>query len=310
MINENISIKENDGIQRSVHARPFLKWAGGKSQPLEVLKSNLPENLGNDIKKYCEPFVGGGALLFALLENYRFEEVCINDINSELMNAYTVIRDNCGDILTELQKYQNEYGKKDVQSRRIYYYEKRDLFNSTLLGKKTSINKAALFIFLNKTCFNGLYRVNGSGKFNVPVGEYKNPLICDETNLKNVSFALSKVELKSCNYSECERFIDNNTFVYIDPPYRPLNKTSFTAYDTYGFNDEKQKELAGFFKSLDGKGAKLLLSNSDPKNADKEDNFFDNLYGGYNIQRVNALRMINSNAVNRGKITELLIKNY
>ena len=292
-------------------AHPFVKWAGGKGQLVEVLKSNLPNGIGKSITKYAESFVGGGALLFALLNEYDFKEVYINDNNKELMNAFSVIRDNCDLLLQELELLQKEYRSLNEEQQQSYYYAKRDIFNNLILSEKTTIEKAALFIFLNKTCFNGLFRVNKAGKFNVPAGKYKNPLICDKENLFNISKKLKHVVIRSCDYHDVESFADEKTFVYFDPPYRPLNVTSgFTSYTENQFNDNDQIELASFYKKLATKGVKVLLSNSDPHNVNFEDNFFDDLYANFNIQRITAARMINSKADKRGNVTELLIKNY
>lgn len=290
---------------------PFVKWAGGKGQLLEVLKANLPNGMGTTITKYAEPFVGGGAFLFALLNEYSFEEIYINDNNKELINAFIVIKENCGDLINKLQTLQAEYKELDADAQQAYYYVQRERFNELKLNEDTAIEKAALFIFLNKTCFNGLYRVNKSGKFNVPAGKYKNPLICDVENLANISKNLQNVIMRSRDYHDVEEFADKNTLVYFDPPYRPLNVTSgFTSYTEEQFNDKDQIELAELYKKLAGKGVKLLLSNSDPHNVNYEDDFFDALYAGFDIQRITAVRMINSKAEKRGNVTELLIKNY
>ncbi len=292
-------------------AHPFVKWAGGKGQILDVLKVNLPEGMGIRITKYAEPFVGGGALLFALLNTYSFEEVYINDNNKELMNAFEVIKNNCGALVNELQVLQADYEKLTMNEQQAYYYEKREKFNQLTIEKRTAITKAALFIFLNKTCFNGLYRVNKAGKFNVPAGKYKNPLICDKENIEKISKKIQNVELHCCDYHAVEEFADESTLVYFDPPYRPLNVTSgFTSYTETQFNDNDQKELAAFYKKLSDKGVKVLLSNSDPHNVDYDDNFFDDLYAEFDIQRITAVRVINSKSEKRGNVTELLIKNY
>lgn len=302
---------KRNAVAEKGNTRPFVKWAGGKGQLLDVLKSNLPNGIGATITKYAEPFVGGGALLFALLNEYAFDEVYINDNNKELINTFIAIKDNCELLLNELQILQKEYEKLDINEQQVFYYAQRDRFNELELSNATAIVKAALFIFLNKTCFNGLYRVNKSGKFNVPAGKYKNPLICDRENLMNISKRLQNVIIRSCDYHDVENFANENTFVYFDPPYRPLNVTSaFTSYTENQFNDSDQIELAKFYKKLSDKGVKVLLSNSDPHNVNFEDNFFDDLYSGFDIQRITAVRMINSKAEKRGNVTELLIKNY
>ena len=292
-------------------ARPFVKWAGGKGQLLPILKNNLPEGMGTKIRKYAEPFVGGGALLFALLNEYSFDEVYINDSNKALMNAFLVIRDDCDGLVARLKGLQSDYDARSEEEQRQFFYAKREEFNETALTEENRAQKAALFLFLNRTCFNGLYRVNKSGKFNVPAGKYKNPLICDEENLRKISSLIQNVTIKSTDYHDVENFADDSTFVYIDPPYRPLNATSgFTSYTEERFGDAEQTELASFYKKLSDKGAKVLLSNSDPKNADVEDNFFDDLYAEFDVQRITAVRAINSKGAKRGNVTELLIRNY
>jgi DNA adenine methylase len=194
--------------------------------------------------------------------------------------------------------------------RKYYFYAARDKFNSLKLSENTAIEKAALFIFLNKTCFNGLYRVNKKGQFNVPMGAYKNPTICDEDNLRNISEALQNVEIVCGDYTKAKRFIDGHTFVYIDPPYRPISQTSaFTSYNSDAFDDNEQIRLAKFIDEINATGAKIVLSNSDPKNVNPDDNFFEDLYKEYIVNKVEATRMINSKSECRGKIKELLICN-
>lgn len=292
--------------------KPFLKWAGGKGQLLKEIEQLYP--FGNkNITKYAEPFVGGGAVLFDVLNKFDLEDIYISDINVELINTYRIIRDGIADLLDVLDLYQREYGILDKEERKIYYMAKREQFN-VLKGRegfKTNIERAALLIFLNKTCFNGLYRVNSKGLFNVPMGDYKNPLICDAENLLAISKKLQRVQIYCGDYRESIRFIDERTFVYIDPPYRPLTRTaSFRAYTEAGFDDSEQIKLANFANLIHEKGAKFVVSNSDPKNVDIEDYFFDEIYGAYTIKRVDATRMINSNSKGRGKIKELLIFNF
>ena len=304
--------RKSKPAKRSGSARPFVKWAGGKGQLLDVLKSNLPEYLGTKIRKYAEPFVGGGALLFALLSEYSFDEVYICDNNKELINTYSAIKDYCGELIQMLAAMQSKYSSCDsAEEKQAYYYEQRDRYNSLTLNDDTRIEKAALFIFINRTCFNGLYRVNKKGSYNVPFGKHTNPTICDTENLLKISEALGNVIMRSCDYHDVLSFADENTFVYIDPPYRPLNATSgFTSYTEEQFNDQNQIELAQMYKELSARGSKVMLSNSDPHNIDESDNFFDDLYSDFTILRVEASRMINSKATSRGKIKELLIKNY
>uniref|UniRef100_UPI0025FD97F6 DNA adenine methylase n=1 Tax=uncultured Campylobacter sp. TaxID=218934 RepID=UPI0025FD97F6 len=197
------------------------------------------------------------------------------------------------------------------EDRTNYFYKVRDRYNEIHLNEHYDFEKCADFIFLNKTCFNGLYRVNKDGKFNVPHGKYKNPLICDKENLRLCSNLLQKVEISFGSYEQVLEKADNNTFVYFDPPYRPLIKNnSFVSYDKSGFDDNDQIKLAENYKFLDNKKSPLMLSNSDPKNTNEEDNFFDDIYKGFEIERVFAKRMINSSASKRGDITEIVIMNY
>ncbi|MEX1376693.1 MAG: DNA adenine methylase [Eubacteriales bacterium] len=297
---------------KNVTAKPFVKWAGGKGQLISEISNKYPDNLGYDVDKYCEPFVGGGAVLFDVLSNYNLRQVIINDINKELINTYRQIRDNVKTLVIELNAIQEIYHPLNMGERKKMYYEMRDRYNHLKINgdKSVNIEKAKLFIFLNKTCFNGLYRVNKKGLFNVPIGGYKKPLICDEENLLNASKLLQKAEILCGDYSACLSYIDENTFVYIDPPYRPLNNTSsFISYDEKIFDDDEQVRLRDFINELSMKEAKVLLSNSDPKNVDTNDDFFDDLYSEYRIDRILAKRMINSVAEKRGNVSELLISN-
>ncbi|WP_338952365.1 DNA adenine methylase [Fusobacterium nucleatum] len=305
---KKFSLFEKDRIE----CKPFIKWVGGKGQLLSEINKLYPVELGKNINKYAEIFVGGGAVLFDILSKYKLDEVYISDKNLELINTYKSIRDNVDILIKSLKEMEEQYIPLDNENRKDYYYKKREEYNSLKINiEENNIEKAVLFIFLNKTCFNGLYRVNKKGEFNVPIGTYKKPKICDEENLKNVSMALKKVKIVYADYRESEEFIDNKTFVYIDPPYRPLNITSsFTSYTENDFSDEEQIELAEYINVLNKKGAKIVISNSDPKNNDIDDNFFDKLYKNYNINRVKATRMLNSNANLRGAINELLITNY
>ena len=296
----------------SKSVKPFLKWAGGKGQLLKEIEKYYPFDNGT-VTKYAEPFVGGGAVLFDILSKYSLEQIYISDVNVELINTYVVIRKHIGELIGLLNKYQNEYIPLETEERKLYYMAKRERFNNLKANGNESenIEKAALMIFLNRTCFNGLYRVNKKGFFNVPMGAYKNPLICDEKNLCAVSEKLQNVRIVCGDYKKSAEFIDRHTFVYFDPPYRPLTKTAnFTAYTESLFDDEKQIELAEFAESMHKKGAKVVVSNSDPKNSDTKDDFFDNIYSSHKIKRVEATRMINCNSEARGKIKELLISNF
>lgn len=263
------------------------------------------------IERYCEPFVGGGAVLLDVLANFQPKEVLVNDINPELINTYIQIRDNPQEVIALLEDMQEIYWSMDCDARKDYYYNKRGRFNELIMKAASTGEKAALFIFINKTCFNGLYRVNGKGLYNVPIGAYQKPIICDAENIQLISGLLQGVEIRCGDYSDCAGFIDNRTFVYIDPPYRPLSATSsFTSYAKTEFGDEQQIQLANFTEHLSQKGAKVVASNSDPKNTNEEDDFFDEIYKMFIIKRVSASRMINSNSNKRGAISELLICNF
>ena len=247
------------------------------------------------------------------MSKYDLKAVYISDINAELINTYCIIRDDIDELINMLMVMQNEFVPMNTDDRKVYYLAKREHFNDLKVNGNENINieKAALMIFLNKTCFNGLFRVNKKGLFNVPMGSYKNPMICDEENLRAVSEKLQNVTIVCGDYRESADFIDDSTFVYFDPPYRPITDTaSFTAYTENLFNDEKQIELSKFVDDMHKKGAKVVISNSDPKNSNIEDDFFDNIYSAHKIKRVEATRMINCNSEARGKIKELLISNF
>ena len=304
------STRYNKNDENSV--KPFLKWAGGKGQLIKEIEKYYPfENV--KINKYAEPFVGGGAVLFDILSKFDLDEIYISDINAELINTYIIVRDYIDKLIHLLISYQEDYVPLDTDNRKKYYIAKRERFNDIKVNGNEAyhIEKAPLMIFLNKTCFNGLYRVNRKGLFNVPMGAYKNPLICDEKKLRAVSEKLQNVKIVCEDYKKSDDFIDENTFVYFDPPYRPLTETSnFTAYTENLFDDEKQIELANFVERISNKGAMVVVSNSDPKNTNKEDEFFDKIYAIHKIKRVEATRMINCNSDARGRIKELLISNF
>jgi DNA adenine methylase len=297
-------------VNSTIQAKPFIKWAGGKSQIITEIRRKYPAGLGASIKKYAEPFVGGGAVLFDILAQYSLSEVFICDINRELIHTYVTISDNIDGVIEVLRNLENDYLPADTNNRKTIYYRNRDRFNALKLKQDESVELAALFVFLNKTCFNGLYRVNSKGGFNVPQGSYKTPTICDEPNLRAVSEVLSNVEIIHGDYRLSRDFIDENTFVYFDPPYRPLTATAnFTAYSGDGFNDEQQIELARFIDEMSERSAWVIASNSDPTNINSNDNFMDRLYSRHNIMRITANRAINSVGSGRGQIRELLIAN-
>ena len=291
-------------------AKPFLKWAGGKTQLIEQIKKQFPKNLHNSPFIYIEPFVGSGAILFWILEEFEnVEKAIINDINKDLTNCYDSIKNDVGNLITILSKWEKEYysisGNEEVKKE--YYYNKRTIFNSRNSNQTT---QSALFIFLNRTCFNGLYRVNRKNEFNVPIGSYKKPQICNEGNLKAVSNVLQKVEILNGDFTGTLSYTGENTFFYFDPPYKPLSDTSsFNSYSKDEFGDSEQIRLKEFCEVLEKKGYQWILSNSDVKGKDPNNNFFDDLYSSFKIFRVNARRNINANPKKRGKLTELLITN-
>ncbi|MDR0991334.1 MAG: DNA adenine methylase [Ruminococcus sp.] len=291
-------------------AKPFVKWAGGKSQILSEIRTKYPRGLGETITKYAEPFVGGGAVLFDVLNSFSLEAVYISDVNRELIETYKTISDNPDELISVLSGLQAVFWNGNSDFRKTYYYEKRERFNQLKMAEASGTEVAALFIFLNRTCFNGLYRVNSKGGYNVPMGSYKKPTICDIDNLNAVSEKLKNVEIVCGDYKKSREFIDNKTFAYFDPPYRPLTATAnFTSYASDGFGDKEQIELAKFIAEMSDGGAAVVASNSDPKNTNASDDFFDNLYSSCIITRIGANRMINSSAGGRGKINELLIAN-
>lgn len=293
--------------------RPFVKWAGGKGSLIPQLNNFYPYELKNGIiERYIEPFVGGGAVLIDILQKYDVQEAYAFDINIDLINSYNVIKNDVEELITNLKQMEIEYLQLEQEERKNYFYNKRDEYNSYALEEnEQNVQRAAQFIYLNRTCFNGLYRVNKEGKFNVPVGSYKNPMICDGENLRKLSELIQNVQFQYGDYRRSMEYVTENTFVYFDPPYRPLNVTSgFTSYTKEDFNDDSQRELAAFYRKLNERNAKLMLSNSNPKNINEEDHFFDNIYHGFNIDEIYASRMINANSKGRGKISEILVTNY
>lgn len=291
-------------------AKPFLKWAGGKTQLLQDIISRLPFK-NQDSFIYVEPFVGSGAVLFYILNNYpNIKTAVINDINEDLINSYKIIKSDVEKLVPVLKKIEYEYHNllDNPNEQKAYYYDKRNLFNTKSSRK---LIQTALLIFLNKTCFNGLYRVNKNNKYNVPVGSYKKPRICDQDNLFAVSKLLQKVEILSSDFEETEGHITKNSFFYFDPPYKPISKTSnFNSYAQDTFNDKEQIRLKEFCDRLDLQGCKWILSNSDVRESRRKDSFFDDLFKQYKVDRVTAKRSINSKADKRGSLAELLVLNF
>ena len=266
---------------------PIIKWVGGKRQLMFELIANMPK----DYNRYFEPFIGGGALFFEL----QSQNAYISDMNDELINLYEVVRDNVYELINDLNKH--EVSKE-------YFMNIRNLDRTIEYKKLSKVQKASRFIYLNRTCFNGMYRVNSQGQFNVPFGHYKNPKIIDVDNLLNCSELLKQTEIKHADFSEILNYVKRGDFVYFDPPYVPLSETSsFTSYTKDGFDIDMQFKLRDICDELDSMGVKFMLSNSDTQ-------LVNELYANYEIKKVFASRQINANASGRGKITEVLVRNY
>lgn len=276
---------------------PFIKWAGGKSQLLCQINSLIPKKFS----RYFEPFLGGGAVFFYLIckKNLKFNGY-LSDINCELIDTYNAIKNNVDELILILQVHQKQFEKSPYE----YYYKIRSRIK---FSNTTEI--AARFIFLNKTCYNGLYRVNKKGLFNVPMGRYKRPLICDANNLRNTSTLLnnSDVHIESSDYIRMlNKYAQAGDFIYIDPPYDPTSSTSnFTSYSNNKFTEQDQKNLASVFKDLTHEGCKVLLSNS---NTDLIKELYSDFLNG--SAKINVIRAINSNGSRRSGHQELLIRNY
>lgn len=293
-------------MNKNTKAKPFVKWVGGKSQLINQLEAMLPTDFDRwDNVSYIEPFVGGGAMLFHLLQTHNnIKSAVINDINTDLTNCYTIVKEQPEALVESLQQIQTEYySLKTEDARKDFFLQMRNEFNIKSLD---AIHTTTLFFFLNRTCFNGLYRVNKSGLFNVPFGRYKSPTICDPETIFADSQLLQNVEIMTGDYRQTLIKATKKTFFYFDPPYRPLSSTSnFNDYAKEAFNDLAQKQLKDFCDEVSAAGHKFLLSNSDCN-----DRFFDELYSQYKIERVWASRSINSNPEKRGKLTEILVRNY
>lgn len=274
---------EKTGVPR------FVKWAGGKLQLLDQFEPLFP----NEFERYFEPFVGSGAVAFYIIKKYKPKQVFLSDTNEELVSSYNAIKYNLNELITLLKQHKDSHEQKGKE----YYYQVRSLRPSN------PTEMAARFIYLNKTCFNGLYRVNSSNGFNVPMGEYKNPDIVQDEKIAEISKILQNVEIKTKSFESVLNKARGNDFVYMDPPYHPLKKESFTTYTKDNFQEEDQVKLANVFKELSDKGCLVMESNSDTE-------FIRNLYNGFKIDTVRARRVINSKGDGRGKINELVIRNY
>lgn len=304
---------KNERLQ--YNTKPFVKWVGGKRQLLSQLEEMLPKALYENEFTYIEPFVGGGSMLFFMLQHFpNIKRVVINDINRNLTDAYLVVKNNAEALLRQLTHIEQQYlGLLTEEERKGFYLKMRYRFNEEEL---TSIDKTAVLIFLNRTCFNGLYRENAKGKFNVPFGRYAHPTICNEELIYADSEQLNRFDVQILNgdFKQTRNEIDSLglNFFYFDPPYRPLCATScFNSYVKEKFDDDSQRDLAAFCRQISTIGnVKWMLSNSDCSSKNPEDTFFEDIYDGFDIQRVYASRMVNANGNKRGKLTELLIRNY
>lgn len=298
-------------MKKPDNAKPFIKWVGGKGQLIEQLTNLLPKDFRcwKDTT-YIEPFVGGGAMLFYMLQHFpNIKHAVINDINTDLTTCYQTIRDNAEELILSLKDIEEYYlSIKEEEERKSFFMSVREQYNQKNLAPVDNTTK---FIFLNRTCFNGLYRVNKSGLFNVPFGKYKNPKICDPQTIRKDSELLQRVEILNGDFEETFNYAKGNTLFYFDPPYRPLSDTSsFNDYTKESFNDDAQIRLKEYCDRINNAGYSFMLSNSDCKGRTESDNFFDILYKDYQIERVWASRSINANPNKRGKLTEILVHNY
>lgn len=295
---------------RRIPAKPFVKWAGGKGNLLNILESQLPADFDSQTKAtYIEPFVGGGAMLFHMLTRHKnIRRVVINDINQDLIRCYQLVKENPQTLIELLKPFEQRYYELNEDERRLYFYEVRNEFNNVELSAD---QRAAYLIFLNHTCFNGLYRENASGGFNVPFGRYKKPKICNEDVIIADHEVLSKVDFFCGDYKNILTHLGKGyNFIYLDPPYRPLlGSDNFKQYSKSGFGDPEQVELKAFCDRLSDRGCHLMLSNSDSTNEDGT-SYFETLYEGYTFGKLLAQRSISADAKKREKQIEVLITNY
>ncbi|MBR5830689.1 MAG: DNA adenine methylase [Tidjanibacter sp.] len=288
-------------------AKPFVKWVGGKTRLIDSIEQELPLKLKEGTEfVYVEPFVGGGAVLFWILQKYpNVKHAIINDINPDLINAYSVVKFFPHELISVLKQIEEIYKTKSESERKQYYLQQRDRFNSKELEP---VESAAVFIFLNRTCFNGLYRVNSRGDFNVPFGRYTNPTICDAETIWADSQLLQRVTIFCGDFKNTLKYNTPQTFFYLDPPYKPISPTSaFTAYTKEGFGDREQYQLCEFCNKIVAGGGCFVLSNSDATTEDGKQSFFEKIYTNFSIRRVGVMRSINAKAETRGVLNEVLI---
>lgn len=278
-------------------AKPFVKWVGGKGKLIPDLENFFPKKFNN----YFEPFVGGGALFFYLTQSRSIPSASINDINPKLIITYNEIKNNPKKLILLLKKIELKYKKLSQEKQKIFFYEIRGKYNKNNLDK---LNTTAYLIFLNKTCFNGMYRENSKGEYNIPFGDQKNPTICDEENILAVSKCLKNTEITNLSFEKAVNKCKKGDFVYFDPPYYPINTTSnFTGYSKSTFGQKQQEKLADVFKKLAKRGCFVMLSNSNTT-------FIKDLYKNFHINYLDAARSINSKGSKRGKIKEIVVTNY
>lgn len=304
---ENMNVSQDSRIV----AKPFVKWAGGKGALINELVNFLPRDFGQQLNvTYIEPFVGGGAMLFHMLTHYpNIKRAIINDVNEDLINCYLLIKTNPDKLIASLKKIQEEYYQQiSIDEKSEYYYKMRDKYNE---GELSLEDRSACFIFLNKTCYNGLYRVNANGEFNVPFGKYKKPNICDEELIMADHEVLQKVDIYVGEYRNITKHLGKKyNFIYMDPPYRPLSGSAcFIEYTCKTFDDVEQERLKEYCDALTLKGCKIMQSNSNSIDNNGEP-YFTKLYNAYRIDQIRAHRFINTHVEKREKETELLIMNY
>jgi DNA adenine methylase len=308
-------------------ARPFLKWAGGKGQLLKSLSAYFPKALSDgSVADYYEPFLGGGAMFFHVMQAYPVRNAWLMDANEELVLLYKVVQKDVEPLVAHLLQMERDFLKLDQGKRQQRYLRVRAALNKARPGMDFNkysaawIERASQLVFLNKTCYNGLFRVNRGGGFNTPFGRYVRPAIANAANLRAASALLARARIRRGDFGDLGAMdarpaglLKTGSFVYYDPPYRPLSRTAnFTSYSRFAFGDTEQERLARMFRALDRRGVYQMLSNSDPKNTDPADDFFETRYAAYRetFWRVPASRAINSDAKRRGRINEIVITNY
>ena len=288
-------------MAQNLNIRPFLKWVGGKRKLIPQLEVKFPDYIKNNEFTYVEPFLGGGAMFFYLISKYSIKKAYLNDLNDKLIDCYKNIRDHGDNLVRQLKKLEKDYySSKD---KKLFYLDRREEFNNL----SSSVKKSALLIFLNKTGFNGMYRENSKGEFNIPFGKMNNPAICNEESIVNVSNILNNNDVVFSSKSFEDVLIDEkNVFYYLDPPYRPISKTSdFTSYTSNKFDDELQLKLKDYCEDIHTNKGLFMQSNSY-----STDSFFQNLYSKFNIDNINVTRTISADGTKREKIKEIVILNY